>query len=413
MPNNINNTPKDTLEDDQKKSNTLIGRIDYEQHKKEMLETRLEKEREKETESLKEFAIEEEPKIIKPIIKVGTSDFFGKKKTVSRTIKEEITNQNNNLTITKPLIAKPDELITYTPKLKATKKKTDFLAILKDPRIYIALSISITSGILFFYTTFSSQSIFFSLFGNDIKLQHLIVITSILLFLFNAFFVFLLKKNLIASIHIFTALATLQISSFLYSLRIFGVELFSYSNVTITTQIVIVILPIIILLQTLDLIQNKNRMWVVITQVFVVFNQLFSNIKFLNDNNFQDKSFSAGVINILFGLPTFFWVFFATLGIAILSTYKLKKVGMRFVFVFGVMFPILNILIFTKVSTYWYQTIMALIVWDMFYTPMHEGEQETDKRILSKLTVSSVYHIFLFLVLLVFNTVYNFLVVTP
>jgi hypothetical protein len=155
-------------------------------------------------------------------------------------------------------------------------------------------------------------------------------------------------------------------------------------------------------------------MWVNIAQVFVILNQLFSTVKLFNENSFSKKNFSTSIFNTIFDFPPFVWVLFATIALAILSTYNLKQGYTRFIFVVGMMFPILNLLLYTRTSTYWYQTILGLIVWDMIYTPMFEAENEhTDKNVMARLMVSSVYHLALFVLVLIFNTVLNFIIVKP
>lgn len=276
------------------------------------------------------------------------------------------------------------------------------------PEYFLALVISLISAVLFFYSGISDKMLQKGV--PDIKLEKVILFTFSALVIFDLIFVFLLGKNILQKLHIFVALITLQISAFLYSLKIYGSEIIRINDLSITTQVVLVILPIIIFLQIIDIIQKKNRMWVNIAQVFVILNQLFSTVKVFNDKSFTKQQFSSPILNGLFDLPPFVWVGFATIALAILSTYNLKQGYTRFIFVIGMMFPILNLLLFTKVTTPWYQTILGLIVWDMIYTPMYEAESEVnDDRVVSRLMVSSVYHIALYSAFLLFNTILNFI----
>ena len=177
---------------------------------------------------------------------------------------------------------------------------------------------------------------------------------------------------------------------------------------------IIFFLPIIIFLFLIDVIQKRNRLWVNIIVVFMILNQLFSTIKLLNENSFEKKEFSIDLLNKVFELPPFVWVLFATISLAVVSTFNLKQGFTRFIFVMGAMLPVLNLIVYTRVSTYWYQSILGLIVWDMLYTPMFEVEKETtDSRVIAKLNISIVYHLVLFIVLLVINTTLNFIYVKP
>jgi hypothetical protein len=297
-------------------------------------------------------------------------------------------------------------------KKEKLKIKTTWFQKFNKPVNYIAILITLTSAIMFVYSGLSEKAV--QLGAPDLKLEKVLIGAFVALLVLDVAFVYFLGKTFIQRVHIFFALATLQISAFLYSLKIYGTELYKVGNFTITTQIALAILPVIILLQAIDLIQNKNRMWVNIAQVFVILNQLFSTVKVFNENSFTKKQFSSPVLNFIFDFPPFVWVGFATIALAILSTYNLKQGYTRFIFVIGMMFPILNMLLYTRVTTPWYQTILGLIVWDMIYTPMFEAEKDTtDEKVISKLMVSSVYHIALFVVFLIFNTVLNFLIVKP
>jgi hypothetical protein len=312
------------------------------------------------------------------------------------------------------ITSKPKEDTTLSvdlrePTIIPIKKWNDFL---REPIYYVAIITALVSGALFFYTALQEKAA--SIGVPNIKLENLVIFTFLSLVILDVIFVYLIKKKLVQSLHIFSALITLQVSAFLYSLKIYGAELFTLGPVQVTTSVVIPLLAIIIFLQALDIIQNKNRMWVNIAQVFVILNQLFSTVKLFNENSFSKKNFSTSIFNTIFDFPPYVWVLFATIALAILSTYNLKQGYTRFIFVVGMMFPILNLLLYTRTSTYWYQTIMGLIVWDMIYTPMFEAENEhTDKNVMARLMVSSVYHLALFMLVLIFNTVLNFIIVKP
>ncbi len=320
------------------------------------------------------------------------------------------TEPTKSLIITKTPEGSND-LSVDVKQAKVPKSVTWFSKINK-PVNYIAILITITSAIMFIYSGLSEKAVQFG--APDVRLEKVLLTTFGILLFLDIAFVYFLGKNNVQRIHIFFALATLQISAFLYSLKVYGTELYKIGGFTITTQIALAILPIIILLQAIDLIQNKNRMWVNIAQVFVILNQLFSTVKVFNENSFTKKQFSSPILNFIFDFPPFVWVGFATIALAILSTYNLKQGYTRFIFVIGMMFPILNLLLLTRVTTPWYQTLLGLIVWDMIYTPMFDAEKDTtDDRVVSKLMVSSVYHIALFVIFLIFNTILNFVIVKP
>jgi hypothetical protein len=316
------------------------------------------------------------------------------------------------------ITSKPKEETTLSvdlrePTIIPIKKWNDFL---QEPVYYVAMITALVSGALFFYTALQEKAA--SIGVPNIKLENLVIFTFLSLVILDIIFVYLIRKkftqSVTQSLHVFFALITLQVSAFLYSLKIYGAELFTLGPVQVTTSAVIPLLAIIIFLQALDIIQNKNRMWVNIAQVFVILNQLFSTVKLFNENSFSKKNFSSSIFNTIFDFPPYIWVLFATIALAILSTYNLKQGYTRFIFVVGMMFPILNLLLYTRTSTYWYQTIMGLIVWDMIYTPMFEAENEhTDKNVMARLMVSSVYHLALFMLVLIFNTVLNFIIVKP
>jgi hypothetical protein len=323
--------------------------------------------------------------------------------------KKEVKNDSKSLIVTN--LIQNNELSVDIKETKLTPKNKRF-EFIKNPAYSIAILFSLVSGLLFVYTAFAERAV--ALGAPKVPYENLVLGIFCALLVLDLLFVFFIKTSRIKRFHIFFALITLQISCFFYALKIFGTSLFTIYNFSVNTQIIIFLMPVLILLQAIGIIQEKNRIWVNIAQAFIILNQLFSTVKIFNEQSFAKKQFSSDVFNTIFDFPPFVWVLFATLALATLSTYSLKQGYTRFIFVVGMMFPILNILLYTRVSTYWYQTIMALIVWDMFYMPMFESEKETsDKHVMSRLMVSSIYHIALFTLLLIFNTVLNFVIVRP
>ncbi|MGL4758136.1 MAG: hypothetical protein ACRCXZ_02285 [Patescibacteria group bacterium] len=348
-------------------------------------------------------------------VKFSIPKIFGKKKEVKSEIDELVDiplNKNEFQESDKSLIttAKPEnkDVSTYVKEVKLEKKDPWFKQFMK-PEYGIAFLISLVCAFLFIFA--GGSNAITKLLGDKFRLETVLKVILGILLVLDFVFLFLIGKNWHQRLHVFVALLTLQFSAFLYSMKVTNTELFKVSELAVTTQIALGIMPIIIFMQMVDLIQKKNRMWVNIGQVFIILNQLFSTVKVFNENSLPKKQFSFPFINWLLDLPPSVWVLFATIGLAILSTYNLKQGYTRFIFVMGMMFPILNMLLLTRVTTTWYQTILALIVWDMIYTPMFEAEKEkTDDRVISRLMVSSVYHIVLFAIFLTFNTVLNFVI---
>lgn len=300
-----------------------------------------------------------------------------------------------------------EEVEIYKPKLKT-------LAWYQNSNYYLALLISFCSLVFLTFLTYTDK--LNSLGFSNINHLHVIIGSGLLMLVLDLILIFKISKGVsfVKNLHNFFAIFVVQLSAVLYSLKIYGADVFSVNGFMFNTSMIVFLFPVLTFFFLIDVIQKKNRMLVNIAVVFIILNQLFSTVRLFNENSFEKKEFGLDIVNKIFELPPFVWVLFATVSLAIITTFNLKQGFTRFIFVVGMMLPILNMITYTRVSTYWYQSILGLIVWDMFYTPMYESEKDTtDNRVMSKLMVSSIYHLILFVGLLALNTVVNFINVRP
>ena len=293
---------------------------------------------------------------------------------------------------------------TYVaPKKTVTQVVKKGIQSLFDPLHIISYLIAATACVLFIYTSLSENIAAWRI--PDARLERVYFISLGIMVVLDMILVFFITRNFFKGLYIFLALFTLQFSAFIYALKVFGSTVFVYNSIAVTTDIVVLILPLIIFMQCLGIIQNKNRLWVNIAQAILIFSQFFSIIPFLTDSS---KQFNNPVYTAIFQFPALVWTIFASLAIAILTSYGMKRKVRNFTFTFLTILPLLNIIMLTKTTTYWYQTILALIVWDLIYTPLLESDTEnTDSRVIPKLFVSTVYHSFLLILLMAISTYFN------
>jgi hypothetical protein len=278
--------------------------------------------------------------------------------------------------------------------------------ILFDPLHIVSYLIGISACVLFIYTALSEKISFLKI--PVLRLERVTLISFAIMIVLDVILVFFITRKPLKGIYTFLALSTLQIACFLFAFRLSGASITSINTFTLTTNYIVFLLPLIIFMQCLGIIQNKNRLWVNILQSMVIFAQLFGTLKLLNEFSYNPELLANSIYKIVRIIPPYVWTTFSALAVAVLTSYGLKKKFVYFFFTFLVMVPLLNILMLTKSDTYWYQTILALIVWDLMYIPILEADREnTDERVLPKLLVSGVYHIILFLTVLIINGYLN------
>jgi hypothetical protein len=126
----------------------------------------------------------------------------------------------------------------------------------------------------------------------------------------------------------------------------------------------------------------------------------------------DSTSFSSDWLNILFNLHPFFWLTLSALAIATISVLSLKITKtqdlLKFFGLFGflmvqgiLMIYLTNFVDFNLNLTYWNLALMALIYWDYLDSPLKIISQKMeDTKYYSRLTVSTIYHAGLFLLVM-------------
>jgi hypothetical protein len=338
-------------------------------------------------------------------LKEGVASYRNNKNTDS----EELTNSSkmgNKMLVINPVENLKSVSDYVKPTISGVAKKV--VTTIFDPLHIISYLIGITACILFVYTALSEKIFFLKM--PALRLERVTLISFAIMLFLDLLLVFFITRKAFKGFYIYLALFTLQTSCFLYAFRLNGVQIASVNNISITTNWSLAILPFVIFMQCLGIIQNKNRLWLNIIQCCIIFAQLFGTVNLLNDLYYDPNLQANSIYKFIRGIPVYVWTTFSTIAIAILTSYGFKKKLTYFFFTFIVMFPIINLILLTKSQTYWYQTILALIIWDLLYNPILEIDTEsTDVRVLPKLIVSGVYHVVLFLAILLINGYLNVL----
>jgi hypothetical protein len=149
--------------------------------------------------------------------------------------------------------------------------------------------------------------------------------------------------------------------------------------------------------------QLKNQTYLLVSQVFLVSLSTFSLLNVLKST--YAVNFNYQILFEFFNQPALFWILVTSTLISLLTTLNLKISKFSEVLLFTiiqttVLASVFNIL-YSLDITYWYQTLLFLIFWDYLYHPLNSivhREAETDFS--SKLSISTIYHIFLFVIVL-------------
>jgi hypothetical protein len=196
--------------------------------------------------------------------------------------------------------------------------------------------------------------------------------------------------------------------SFAYYLRLNN-SILGVGNVIISTSLVFIPLTALIFLVNLNLFGSKeSKIYLILPQVLVITLYTFSFLSFINLDRTDVRDFSQDWLLFLFNLPLIFWLVLGSVAIALVSTlnsnvgFDRRKIGL--VVLFGFLIFQALCLIYSLRFTYWYQTLLLIVVWDFLFHPFKLiMNQVKDPKFRPKMVVSSFYHAFLFFIVMIFG----------
>jgi hypothetical protein len=183
----------------------------------------------------------------------------------------------------------------------------------------------------------------------------------------------------------------------------------TFSTIDISTGLVFIPLTIFIFLVNRNLF-GKNIMSLAhnLGQVMLVSLCVFSLVYYIEIDNTSQRSFSNDFLLQVFRLPTYIWLVVGAFTISIISTLSLKVkewVNSLYVFLFFLITTIQTEIILNNLNLgYWAKTLIVVIVWDYLFNAILSFLKYPDyNRHKIKLIVSTVYHIFLLVIIFLFN----------
>jgi hypothetical protein len=170
----------------------------------------------------------------------------------------------------------------------------------------------------------------------------------------------------------------------------------------------LVFIPLVVLIFTVNynlFTTNKKRLLLVIPQVLLFCLQTFSFIGFLGIDRTTSRDFSQDWLSNVFNLPPLVWLLICAMAIGLVSVLNMKLQSLRKVLAFGLIFFVICFQILIAINTlntsYWYKSLLFLVCWDFLFTPFAAVVNRViDPKYKPKLSVSTMYHIGLFLLIL-------------
>ncbi len=250
--------------------------------------------------------------------------------------------------------------------------------------------------------------------NNFFSRQRWFGLTSVALYiLFSLIFVLLTKWSWFQSVAVLVQSNLLMLFTFAYFLRLNFREVI-VSGFSLHTSLLSIPLALLIFLVNYHLFQNSSRvpLWLIVPQVMLFALQAFSVLSFTDSFLLSRVSFSSDWLNLLFNIHPFVWLALAGLSIATINvlSYNLEKLSDFWKILAIFSFLIIQIMVFIYLIqfvdwflslTYWHLTLLTIIVWDWLYSSMLIiAKKLPDNKFYARLTVSTIYHLVLLLVVL-------------
>ena len=279
--------------------------------------------------------------------------------------------------------------------------KTIQSELVKYRELIIASLISLLSG--FFFLTINNLK-FVAVPAVSQRSVGIFTLAAIFLITFLA--CYYSGKTIFEKISLWLQSNILTFFLFAYFIGINAVNIYVL-NFTLNTALAGVLFTLLIFLVNYNLFgANLRKMYLIVPQIILISLQSYSFINLLQTDKTSLRYFSTDWISAIFSINNTFWLVLTALAISLISIlgFGLKsiKTNLTFIAIFWVLgleflFAINNI----SGLSYWYKAIIFLIAWDFVYNPLTTiitGTQ--DKLFQPKLTISSVYHLILFIIVI-------------
>lgn len=278
------------------------------------------------------------------------------------------------------------------------KKTKDFSVLYNNYLLAFFISfISLFFFLTISYSDFFSRSQFFNL--------RIYGIVSVILIVFSSYLLsFLSKWNFWKSILVWIQSSLLIFFSFAYFLNINNKN---FHPIAITVLVFLIFLTI----KNLFARKQIENLYLLFSKIFLFSLTLFTYLEFLLANRVHSIEFNQELLAGFFNLTSLIWFFLTALAISLFSVYSFSLKGWKSNILYGLIFFIfifqLLLLIQSTVLEgffYWDKAILLVIFWNFLYIRIKTiAKKEVDLNFWSRTYISTAYHVFLSLLVLIFS----------
>lgn len=216
------------------------------------------------------------------------------------------------------------------------------------------------------------------------------------------------NKNATSRIHsyiIFVHSIIITLFSFGYLIRLNngGIQIF---DVNIATSIIFIPIAVLVFVVNYNLFSNSSHAQLVtVSQALLIILFSYSIGGFLEIDSTAARTFNQGWLSVVFDWPAWFWVAIASTTVWFVSLRNIVQAFPDRKIIYYIAYLVVTVQLLLAVYlinfTYWYQTLLALIAWNFVYTNFYSlMTKKNDLKYRPRLTISVVYHIVLFILVL-------------
>jgi len=292
-----------------------------------------------------------------------------------------------------------------TSKLSLQTIKNTLISFYKQNQSIIG-SLILTVIVLIYFISFTFPSFFENI--EYLKPKNIFTACFSLHLLISYTFTFFKITDIRKQITAWINLNLFTLVTFVYFLRLEGSNLnFNFINLNLSTSLVMVFFVILnFSLGYYILAEKAIDFWMQMSKVFISTLFFYSWISFLNLDNTQSREFLSDYLNNLFSLSPIFWLLIGAFVIAFQTSFsieikQLKTQIITWIFSTIIFYQIL-VLINIFSFSYWYKTLMFIVLWDFLVKPVSKVLLKTyDDKFTPKLIAHTVYHLILLAIVLI------------
>jgi len=274
-----------------------------------------------------------------------------------------------------------------------------------------AFWLSLTAGGVFLVIAFADRLYWLNQNGQEIFSVRMWSLALFTLYIFGTYLLcFLRGWKTWRAVSTWVQSNLLMLISFVFMFRLNNQAL-DFFGFSISTGVIFIPLTILVFIVNHTLFTGaRMRMSVIAAQLFVFFVQAFSLINFLADNKVATLAFREPIIEYILNLPVFVWLAICAAAVSTVSVFNVSLPAQytnahrwrAWAGFFVVMLGFLMLINSLSLSSYWYKTLIMLVIWDFIFTPFQViFEEKIDPQFQAKIRLSALYHAVLIVVIVV------------